>query len=255
MQKLLYSLSVIAFMSLLAVETIAIKDPSLVLYFSFDEGVGDKATDKSGNNHVGALKNGVKWTKDGKQGGALQFDGIDDQVEVPVSPKLDIKKEITLEAWIFPDSAPGDSNLFGRRTAGNTGGYTMQWTAGKVETWIWVATWTGTRGVQKIVPKVKDWHHVAGVYNGSSIKQYVNGDLDIEVPLKGDINSVAEVFRIGQAQTSLAPMPGIIDEVAVYNRALSEKEIKQDIKDGVLPLSVDGIGKLAVTWGSLKRAK
>jgi len=45
---------------------------------------------------------------------------------------------------------------------------------------------------------------------------------------------------------------GIIDDVAIYNRALTEKEIRTDMGGGVLPLAVQSTEKLATTWGSIK---
>ena len=118
-------------------------DPALVLYLSFEEGKGDKALDQSANKIEGVLKNGVEWTKDGKVGNAVSFKGTA-HIEFPEIKVLDIINEITIEGWIFPLAVQGDSNLFGRRTPANQGGYTMQWTAGKIETWIHIGGWQGT---------------------------------------------------------------------------------------------------------------
>ncbi len=84
------------------------------------------------------------------------------------------------------------------------------------------------------------------------MRQYVNGKLDIEFDLSGDMDSVDEVFRIGQAQTSLTAMLGVIDEVAVYSRALTEEEVKLDMEKGIFA-AVSSAGKLATTWASIKK--
>ncbi|MBM3237270.1 LamG domain-containing protein [Candidatus Poribacteria bacterium] len=228
----------------------AINDNSLVLYLSFEENQGDKTKDQSETGTTGSLKNDVKWTKDGKYGNALSFAGANQYVEVPNVPQLDITKEITMEAWIYPIEVQGDSSLYGRRNSANQGGYCMQWTAGKIETWIHIGGWQGTRGKQTVTPKTGMWHHVAGVYDGKKVIQYVNGELDIEFALSGAMNNVAEVFRVGQAQTSLTPMHGTIDEVTIYNRALTQKEIQEDM-NGVL-LAVSPSGKLTTTWAAVK---
>ena len=228
----------------------AINDKSLVLYLSFEENQGDKTKDQSETGATGTLNNNVKWTKDGKYGNALSFAGSDQYVEVPDIPQLDITKEITMEAWVYPIEVQADSSLYGRRDSANTGGYCMQWTNGKIETWIYIGTWNGTRDKQTIVPKTGAWHHVAGVYDGKNVYQYVDGELDIDFALSGSINSVAEVFRVGQAQTSLTPMHGTIDEVTIYNRALTQKEIQEDM-NGVL-LAVSPSGKLTTTWAAVK---
>ncbi len=228
----------------------AIKDKSLVLYLSFEENKGDKTEDQSESGLTGSLKNNVKWTKDGQYGNALSFAGADQYVEVPDVPELDITKEITMEAWIYPIEVQGDSSLYGRRNSANQGGYCMQWTNGMIETWIHIGGWQGTRDKQTVNPETNEWHHVAGVFDGKKVRQYVNGELDIEFALSGAMDNVAEVFRVGQAQTSLMPMHGTIDEVAIYNRALTQKEIQEDM-NGVL-LAVSPSGKLTTTWAAVK---
>ncbi|MCD6165610.1 hypothetical protein J7K19_02730, partial [bacterium] len=77
----------------------------LVAYWSFDEGTGNIAYDISGNGNNCTIY-GAKWTK-GKYGSALQFDGVDDYVEVPHSVSLNITDAITIEAWINTSSDGG----------------------------------------------------------------------------------------------------------------------------------------------------
>ena len=229
----------------------AIRDDALVLYCSFSEGAGDKVNDESGNELQGEIKGGAKWAKAGKVGGAIAFSAAAQSVEFPVEEILNITKGVTMEGWINPDSVQGDSDLWGRRTSANQGGYCMQWTNGMIETWIHKGGWQGTRDKQTVKPKPGEWHHVAGVYDGKKVRQYVDGELDIEFDLSGDMDSVEEVFRIGQAQTGLETMMGVIDEVAVYSRALAEDEIKEDMEKGILA-AVNSTGKLATTWASIK---
>ena len=105
---------------------------------------------------------------------------------------------------------------------------------------------------QTIKPALEEWHHVASTYDGDKIRQYIDGKLDIEFePPDGKINSIEVVFRIGKAQTGLDGMIGLVDEVAIYNRALTVDEINQDMENGVF-FAVSPGGKLAITWGQLK---
>jgi hypothetical protein len=233
----------------------AIKDDSLMLYLPFEEGTGEVVRDQSGNGIEGKLVN-AKWSQDGKFGGCLLLESSDQYVEIPVVPELDITDQITIEFWIFPEQSQPDSNILGRRSQSNTGGYCVQWSAqftGKpqIETWIFLGGWQGTRQKQQIAPELNQWHHIASVYDGKSLKQYVDGKLDVEMPASGKINSVQEVFRIGQAQTGLPGMIGKVDEVAIYNRALSEDEIKQDMMKGVIS-PVPPAGNLVTVWGEIK---
>lgn len=233
--------------------SIAIDDETLVLYLPFEEGTGEKTFDQSQTGLEGTLNDGVKWTEEGKVGNALIFEN-NGYVEIPASDVLNIVSEVTMEAWILPDGVQADSGLCGRRNSSNVGGYCMQWTNGMVETWIHIGGWQGTRDKQTITPEPGEWHYVAAVYDGSSVRQYVDGNLDVEFDLSGEMDSVDQVFRVGQAQTGLESMVGIIDEVAVYNRALSEEEILQDMNQGVkAPISPKG--SLAFRWGDIKRSR
>lgn len=233
----------------------AVKDDSLMLYLPFDEDEGEVVTDQSGHGIEGKL-HGAKLSLDGKFGGCLLLESSDQYVEIPPVPELDITDQITIEVWILPQLSQPDSNILGRRSQANVGGYCLQWSAqftGKpqIETWLYIGSWQGTRQRQKISPEPGKWHHVAAVYDGKSLRQYIDGELDVEMEISGKINSVQEVFRIGEAQTGLPGMVGRVDEVAVYNRALSEEEIKRDMTKGVIsPLSPKGT--LTTMWGRIK---
>lgn len=229
---------------------LAIDDAALVLYCPFEEGSGDTVTDLA-SGLVGAIA-GAQWSNDGKIGGALEFSAANHLVEFPEDPALDLTEALTMEAWIWPEAVQADANIMGRRTAGNVGGYCMQWNTGKVETWVNIGGWQGTRGMQTIVPEPGEWHHVATVFTGDAVIQYVDGEVDIDFDKGGPIASTPEVFRIGQAQTGLTSMIGLIDEVAVYSRALSQAEIAADMSLGVVPAAVSSAGKLAITWATLR---
>ncbi len=228
----------------------AIDDPTLILYCPFEEGSGDSTKDVK-SNMVGKFNGGVKWTNKGKFGKAIEFTDASSSIEFPEDAKMDITEAITMEAWILPNAVQADSALMGRRTSANAGGYCMQWTNGKIETWIHIGGWQGTRDKQTIIPKPGEWHHVAGVFTGSDILQYVDGELDIKFSIGGKAGSVKEPFRIGQAQTGLTSMLGIMDEVAVYKRALTAQEIKTDMEKGIIA-PVSPAGSLVSVWGKIK---
>ena len=240
----------------LSVNTWALNDDkALMLYFTFDEDDGGKVKDVSGNNIEGTLE-GAVWSKNGKIGGAVHLEDSEKFVEVDAVPELDITDELTIQGWFFPEESQGDSNLMGRRSAANVGGYCLQWSAQftgapQIETWINIGGWQGSRNKQTIKPKLEQWHHVSSTYDGDMIRQYIDGKLDVEFGPAGDINSIDVVFRIGKAQTGLAGMVGLVDEVAIYDRALTVEEINQDMENGVF-FAVSPGDKLATTWGKLK---
>ncbi|GIX06995.1 MAG: hypothetical protein KatS3mg115_1398 [Candidatus Poribacteria bacterium] len=223
--------------------------PEPVFYLPLDEGAGEVTFDQIGGAE-GRIVGDVQWTT-GYRGAGLEFGG-NGYVEFEPLESLDLTEAISFVGWILPTSAPADTNLWGRRTAANVGGYTMQWTAGKVETWLWLGAWTGTRGLQTIQPTLNVWHFVASTYDGSTIRQYVDGELDIEIPGGGPFQSVAETFRVGQAQTGLPAMPGIMDEIAIFDEALSADQLKRIRQHGT-PLPVRPQERLALLWATLKQ--
>ena len=107
---------------------------------------------------------------------------------------------------------------------------------------------------QTIKPDLNEWHHVSSTFDGDMIRQYIDGELDVEwKPPGNEIFSVDVVFRIGKSQTGLAGTVCLVDEVAIYNRALSADEINQDMDKGVALCGRSPGGKLATTWANLKR--
>jgi len=247
MYRLLFALGIAVFM--MSSASYAIDDDSLVLYCPFEEGAGDETIDQA-SGQVGFL-NGVGWTADGKIGGAVEFTAADNFIEFPEDAVMDITGSITMEAWIYPIQVQTDSGILGRRDSANVGGYCMQWTNAMVEMWIHIGGWQGTRGLQAGLPATEEWHHIVGIFDDGKIIQYVDGEVDSELAPGGGMESVPETFRIGQAQTSLESMFGFIDEVAVYNRALTEDEIMEDMQQGVIsPVSPQG--SLATTWAAIR---
>ncbi|MHC4629535.1 MAG: hypothetical protein ACYTDV_21380 [Planctomycetota bacterium] len=74
-------------------------DPSLVGWWRLDDGSGTTATDSSGNGNDGTLTGGPTWAL-GRLSGALEFDGVDDYVEVPHAQILTVDNEVTVMAWV-----------------------------------------------------------------------------------------------------------------------------------------------------------
>ena len=98
-----------------------------------------------------------------------------------------------------------------------------------------------------------DWHHVAGTYDGSDFKLYLNGQVDAQVSPGTKPDTSDNLLFIGGCDIGNYWMTGVIDEVVLYDRSLSEKEINELIEDGmVVTLDVQPGGKLVTTWSQIK---
>ncbi|MBM3235834.1 LamG domain-containing protein [Candidatus Poribacteria bacterium] len=227
-----------------------VADKSLVLCFSFEEAEGKETKDLSGNDNTGAV-NGAKWTEDGKRGKALYFDGTSSYVEVSDSKSLNMTDAITVEAWIYAESYPGDYPRIVMKGYGTA--YELD--AKNTNSIDWEANVGGwhecNSGANTIA--LKRWHHVAGTFDGKAMKAFIDGVEKISCPFSGKLGTTNDVLQIGAyTPKGSVHFHGVIDEVAIYNRVLSLAEIKQDMEEGILPTTVNTLGKLAITWSRIR---
>ncbi len=200
--------------------------PLLAGHWKFDEGSGGTAFDSSGNGHHGTLQGGAGWDTGKFNGKALSLDGIDDYVQVGDAPGLKMSNALTISAWIYPKDPPvqgstGEGGIIvnreGEYEIARFANGTIQWAfANSNPEWNWINT--------GYVAPEKEWTHIAVVYDYGTIKTYANGRLvytyDGEGPI-GDVDTTRNDFRIGGRQFAPRHFHGLIDEVAIYNRALS----------------------------------
>jgi hypothetical protein len=204
-------------------------EDGLVLSFHFNEGSGTVAYDSSGNGNNGNLVNGPTWV-DGKFGKALSFDGSDDWVymsEMKIAPL-----SYTISAWIF------------RRGVGSTCCDVIVAKDGRTPgTGSWVIHFSvdpsnrlrlhnyNTNGQSQIFSTntitLNSWYHVAVIYDASSqtARFCINGNCEAPVshsPINGGFD---QPWVIGTGDPA-EKFNGIIDEVRIYNRALSDVEIQ-----------------------------
>ncbi|MBI3597607.1 MAG: PxKF domain-containing protein [Nitrospirae bacterium] len=175
------------------------------------------ANDLIGSNH-GALMNGATFSP-GTVGQAFSFDGLDDFVNVPDAASLDITNQITIEAWIKPTALGG--RIVDKITPGGPDGYLLDTYSGHLRLIIGPYNLFGTTTLS-----LDTFMHVAGVYDGSTMKVYVNGALDGSFPLTLPIPTNNLPLRIGIDQYGGSLYNGLIDEVGIYNRALDASEIQ-----------------------------
>lgn len=209
----------------------------LVGYWNFDEGSGIVASDASKNDNTGTLINGPVWVE-GKVGKALEFDGVNDKVLVGDKPSLDISGDaMSISAWINSAGANAVnqySHVVGKSNIGNTPYAAYLNTSNRA----YVMGLNGTNTCAKQSGTYdNEWNLITTVYNGSNISVYVNGELKGTCSKSGKISVNNDPFIIGDkgnGNNSPAPFKGKIDEVRVYNRALSADEVLS-IYNNVVP--------------------
>ncbi|MCK4883863.1 MAG: DUF2341 domain-containing protein, partial [Candidatus Diapherotrites archaeon] len=191
----------------------------LVGSWHFSEETGTVAKDFSGNNNNGTLINGPVWTT-GKFGNGLQFDGVNDFIELTNSSSVSFPA-MTLSAWVnFEDNTLQERIIVGKHLSGNNSGYFLEAWNNKLGFWV--------SGNPTRIITTEDfngaWHYVTGVYDNGSMKLYVDSVLKVSGSTSGIINNTQNV-SIGRINNS-GFWDGVIDEVKIYNRALSETEIQ-----------------------------
>jgi len=277
MIALLSNLLIISFIFAFSYPANAALDKSLLLYFSFDKGSGGTVIDESGNGNDGTLKGNVKWVNDGNIRGAVSFDrSAGTCIEVPDNKVLDsLTKSITVEAWVKTNKTNfNDDQIIGKyanpqpsetwllfiaisdyaAAQGGTSPNAFGFVASPTSGWDDAAY---VVGASKTFPEAGKWYHVAGTFDHKTgtLKIYVNGKLDGERKTGADkIGTNDQPLTIG-GNPNMDPgyncWDGVIDEVAIYNRALTEAEIQKDMIG--ITLAVEPGEKAAATWGSIKR--
>jgi len=196
-----------------------------VLWLDLLEPKGDTAYDKSGYENHGTIYGATRVRALGRYG--LSFDGINDYVEVPDSMSLDIVERITIEFMINPilDGTITANHLIGKRTAGVwTDNYTCFFRGnGEVSFAIF-----GVGSVKTAVGVLKSgvWNHLVFLYDGFEMKIYVNTNIMAFTSATGAITPNDQPIIIGTREDFVYYIEGMISFVRIYNRALSEREIR-----------------------------
>ncbi len=201
--------------------------PGPVAAYAFDEGAGTTLGDVSGNALNGAVS-GATWTTQGRYGGALSFDGVNDRVNVPDATLLDLTNAMTLEAWVYPTALSGWRTVLMKESPSGLA-YVLYAhddvprPAGYVRVGSDQAV-TGTAALP-----LNAWTHVALTYDGATLRFFQNGVQVGSRALTGSMAATTLPLTIGGNAPWGEYFAGRIDDVRVYSRALSAAEIATDM--------------------------
>ena len=211
--------------------TVSATSTGLVAAYSFNAGSGTTVADTSGNGRTGAIS-GASWSTQGRFGNALSFDGINDWVTVADAPGLDLTTGMTLEAWVFPTTNNGIRDIM-IKEGSNVDIYNLyarNW-RGRPESNAFVGG--VNRTAEGAVLAANVWTHVAGTYDGATLRLYINGVQAASVAISGSIATSNGPLRIGGNSLWGEFFQGRIDEVRVYSRTLTQTEIQNDMNTPV----------------------
>lgn len=195
----------------------------LVGAWSFNAGSGATAADSSGSGNNGTIS-GAAWTG-GIFGGGLLFDGINDWVTVNDATSLDLTNGMTLEAWVRPAAVNTWRNVIMKeQTNGLSYALYSSNDVGVPEGNVNVGGDRATQAGSALA--LNAWSHLATTYDGTLLKLYVNGSLAATQSAPGTIATTANPLRFGGNADFGEFFQGVIDEVRIYNRPLSEGEIQ-----------------------------
>ena len=203
----------------------------LVAAYNFNEAAGTTLTDRSGRGHTGTLS-GAAWSTQGRFGGALSFDGVNDWVTVADTAALDLTTGLTLEAWVNPSAVTNWRTVIMKERTGGLA-YSLYGANGASRASGWINA-GGEIGVDatSALP-LNTWTHLAVTYDGATMRMFVNGVQVATRARTGAIPASAQALRIGGNSVWSEFFQGRIDEVRIYNRALTAAEIVADMGVGV----------------------
>jgi PKD repeat protein len=234
-------------LTLETLENRSLPSATLVASYSFNEGSGTLAHDLSGHNNNGTVS-GPKWTNAGKYGGALSFDGNNDAVTVADSSLLRLTSGMTIEAWVNPagssdSNGHDDNHKDGSKTASDGLSAVIDKSGPKTPSYgLFADSGPGSHPSVYLTSGGRQygtasditigngkWYFLAATYDGKTLSFYVNGVLGASRSVMGAMDVSSGALRIGGDSTWGQYFKGVIDEVRIYDGALTAAQIGLDM--------------------------
>ena len=228
----------ISFVAALTVAQSASAGP--VGHWRFDEGSGTVAVDSSGKGNDGTILGNAAWVT-GRIGSALDFDGSDDIVILDDDPSLDIEDALTICLWVNAPDVVAPNHMVTKQPSGTAGtnypgNYEFRIKSNTIQFLHQTSQGTNYSLYQSASPIMAgEWHHAAvSIVEGGFVELYLDGASAGSVAQSGTLGVLNdESLRIGGRKDSKF-FNGILDDVYIYNRALTPDQI-EGLRDGIVP--------------------
>ena len=246
-RSILVFLSVFLLAALWLAGSASSQEPILIARWPMDESSGDVVHDVVGGNDGKFVGGKFEWVQAKFENGLL-FEGVAGMnVEIPRNPELESPDSVTLMAWVKFNAIGGRHEI-----ASYADSYfiTMD---GVFNAYIHhdVLRWPQAVGQTLVEPD--KWYLAAMTYDGQDVKLYVDGQLDAVKPAAGTIGYLNLLFRFGSHASGGANwLNGILDEVEIWDRAMTAGEILAAYESPLASTAVSPKGALTATWGQLK---
>jgi hypothetical protein len=205
----------------------------LVAHWKFDETTGAMAGDASGNNNNATLMNGVTHVPS-PNGNAAAVNGVNAYAAVPNAPNLEPTNALSVSVWAKLQSNGGWQTLVGKVT--QDGAHAYPYTAYEIfvedrdGSFIPRLGLSGTDGNRVYADGNRaltygQWYHIAGTYDGSTLKIYINGALESTSNYSAPLLRTGQPLYIGRNGSGGDALKGQVDELRIYNRALTISEV------------------------------
>jgi hypothetical protein len=191
------------------------------------------ANDESGNANNGTIQNGVLSTNDrySNQNSAYDFDGTNDQIEVSNSISISPSQYVSVNTWIYPRAYEDNKHCVSKGSHINLTyrSFGILGPESNNKARFFVSNGSIEQGISTLTTlTLNQWYQITGVYDGSTLKIYVNGVLDNQLNFTGLINQNSEPLLFGSHKYysfSDYWFNGKIDDIGIWNRALTQQEI------------------------------
>ncbi|MFH2137740.1 MAG: DUF2341 domain-containing protein [Candidatus Omnitrophota bacterium] len=211
---------------------IDVRESDLAARWNFDQTIGNTVPDSSGNNNNGYFMSSPLWTTEGKFGGALSCDGLDDYVTVPSTSSLQLTGDMTLGIWVYPENVGTNWYMqtihkrywgefsFGIYRAGSLG-YLQGYGTSSYNSW----SLSNYNKVQN-----NKWHHLVVVRDGTTkqITSYINGVQQRSYNYASGYQPVTsyDPVMIMRGYTGYE-IKGKVDHTTIHNVPLTAAEVEQ----------------------------